>query len=69
MAERRKITAATVSAVAAEIAGHPLDDDRASAYAEAYEPILQAMDQLRKLPLKDIEPAVVFWPQVGSNSD
>ncbi|TDI57374.1 MAG: hypothetical protein E2O93_04825 [Alphaproteobacteria bacterium] len=69
MAERRKITAATVSAVAAEIAGHPLDDDRASAYADIYESILQAMDQLRKLPLKDIEPAVVFCPQVGRHRD
>lgn len=62
MAKREAVTAATVAAVARQYAGHPLDEARAEAYAAAYEPLLEQIAALRSLPLKDIEPAVVFRP-------
>jgi len=62
MGIRKPVTAETVAAFAAENAGHPLELQRAADYAEALEPILQAMEALRNLPLKDVEPAVVFQP-------
>lgn len=69
MGERRPITAETVAAVARENAGHPLEPARAAAYAEALEPILGMMQQLRALPLKDVEPAPVFTPVEGTPHD
>lgn len=60
MGKREPITAETVAAVAAQNAGHPLDPDRAAAYAAALEPLLDQIAGLRRLPLKDVEPAVVF---------
>ncbi len=62
MGDHKAVTPATVAAVAAEIAGHPLEPARADAYAAALEPILQQMDALRALPIKDVEPAVIFRP-------
>ncbi len=62
MGERKPVTAETVAAFAAENAGQVEEPQRAADYAEALEPILQAMDALRKLPLKEVEPAVVFKP-------
>ena len=55
--------ASTVAAMAAENAGHPLEGTRAAGYAEILEPILQQLEQLRALPLKEIEPAVIFRPE------
>lgn len=63
MSNRKTITAETLIGVASENAGHPIDQARAGAYAEAYEPILGLLDELRALPLKDIEPAVIFTPE------
>lgn len=69
MGERRPIKADTIAAVAAENAGHPLDKARAAAYAEAFEPILQQLEALRRLPLKDVEPAVIFQPVEVAKDD
>jgi hypothetical protein len=69
MGKRKPVTARTIAAVASEIAGHPLDDERAAAYAMAYEPILRAMEALRAMSLKNVEPAVLFRPVTGGNSD
>lgn len=63
MGNRQQITAGTIAANAAENAGHPLAEERAADYAVAFEPILQLMDSLRALPLKDVEPATVFRPE------
>ena len=63
MSKRKAISAQTLSQVASENAGHPLDEARASAYAEAFEPILRLLDGLRALPLKNIEPATTFKPE------
>ncbi len=65
MVKRQPVSATTIAAVAAEIAGHPLTAERAAAYAAAYEPILHAMEQLRRLPLKNVEPACIFIPAGG----
>lgn len=62
MGERRPVRTETVSAVAAENAGHPLAPERAAACTEMVEMILKQMEILRKLPLKDVEPATVFHP-------
>ena len=62
MAHRSPISVETISAVAAENAGHPLAPDRATALAEALEPVLQNLEALRALPIKDMEPATVFQP-------
>ena len=62
MGERSKISATTIRAVASENAGHPLDAERAQDYVQVFEPILEKMVALRQLPLKDIEPAVIFQP-------
>ena len=69
MGNRRIITADTVGAVAAENAGHPIDGARAAGYADALEPILQMMDSLRALPLKNVEPALVFRPENSTRDD
>ena len=63
MSKRKAISAETLMRVAGENAGHPIDAERASAYAEAFEPILQLLDNLRELPLKDVEPAMIFKPE------
>ena len=63
MKKRTPITGDTIARVAAENAGHPLEAERAAAYAAAFEPILQLLDGLRELPLKDVEPATVFRPE------
>ncbi len=69
MGERKPITAETVAAGAQQNAGHALEPGRAAAYAEALEPILGIMEQLRALPLKDVEPAPVFTPVEGVSND
>ncbi len=62
MSKREKISAETVTAVAREVAGHPLAPESAKAYAGILEDMLGQLDQLRALPLKEVEPATVFRP-------
>jgi hypothetical protein len=62
MSERKPVTSDTLAAVAEQIAGQPLDPDRAAAYADFAEPIYTMFEGLRALPLKNIEPAIVFHP-------
>lgn len=69
MGKRSQITAETVAAVAEQNAGHPLAAERAEAYAGALEAILQQLETLRALPLKDVEPAVVFQPVEVARDD
>lgn len=63
MSNRRAVEAATLSAVAAQIAARPISDANAAVCAAIYEPLLQGLDRLRSLPLADIEPAVTFTPR------
>lgn len=62
MSGRQTITKETVAAVARENAGHPLTAERAASYAGIMEDMLSQLEALRRLPLKDIEPATVFRP-------
>ena len=69
MTMRKPVSAETLTRVAAENAGHPIEAQRAAAYAEALEPILQLLDGLRSLPIKDVEPAIVFQPETGDDHE
>ncbi len=62
MPNRRPLSCDTVLCVSTELAGNPLDPDRAVLVAGAMEPIMKLMDGLRTVPLKEVEPAVVFRP-------
>ncbi|QOF75489.1 hypothetical protein IG197_34520 (plasmid) [Aminobacter sp. SR38] len=69
MAKRQTLMAQTVLDVAAQIAGQPVDEARAERYAAIHEPILQAISGLRAMPLKNIEPAILFRPVGGSSNE
>ncbi len=69
MSKRRKLSAETVRSVSAENAGNPLNAERAAAGAEGLEPILQLIDGLREVPLKEIEPAMIFRPERRTGDD
>jgi hypothetical protein len=69
MSRRSKLSAETVRSVSAENAGNPLNRERAAAAAEGLEPILQLIDGLRDLPLKNVEPAMIFQPQRRNGND
>ncbi len=60
--KRNPIRAETIQAVAAEYAGQPIDAQRASAYLAYLEPICEMFVGLRKLPIKDLDPGVIFRP-------
>lgn len=62
MNARSPITPKTLQSVAAELAGQPVSADKAAAHAEMFENIMQMIASLRDLPIKDVEPAVIFRP-------
>ena len=62
MTTRSPITPQTLQSVAAELAGQPVSDEKAAAHAEIFENIMQMIESLRELPIKDVEPAVIFHP-------
>ncbi len=63
MSSRKPVTAETIEAVASQFAGAPVDADRAKAHAEAWEPLLNMIATLRSLPIKDVEPPLLFSPE------
>jgi Asp-tRNA(Asn)/Glu-tRNA(Gln) amidotransferase C subunit len=62
MSQRKAIQAGTIQALAAELADLRLTPDKAAAHAAMFEPMLQGIDALRKLDLKDVDPALIFHP-------
>ena len=62
MTRRHEVRPATVQALAADYAGRPLSDERAAAFAKLLEASQRQLAALRRLPLKDAEPAMVFRP-------
>jgi Asp-tRNA(Asn)/Glu-tRNA(Gln) amidotransferase C subunit len=62
MSKRSPITPKTLQSVAAELAGQPISAEKAAAHAEMFENIMQMIASLRDLPIKDVEPAVIFRP-------
>ena len=63
MSSRKPVTAETIAAVASQFAGAPVDAGRAQAHAEAWEPLLNTIATLRSLPIKDLEPPLLFSPE------
>lgn len=62
MSARSPITPETLQSVASELVGEPLSSERAAAHAEAFQGIMQMIESLRSLPIKNLEPAVIFRP-------
>ena len=69
MSARSPLTPNGVQAVAAELAGQPVDSEKATAHAEVFENIMQMSETLRDLPIKDVEPAVVYRPVERGEGD
>ncbi|MSO69558.1 MAG: hypothetical protein EXQ98_04680 [Alphaproteobacteria bacterium] len=65
MTSRKPVDPKTLSAVASEIAGLRISAETAKNHAAIYEPILQGIEGLRRLNLKNVEPAVIFHPIEG----
>ena len=62
MSARSPVTPETLKSVADELAGQPVSAEKAAAHAEMFENIMQMIESLRELPIKDVEPAVIFRP-------
>ena len=60
--KRPPIRTKTIQAVATEYVGQPISAARAKSYSGHIESIWEMLSGLRKLPLKDVEPAIVFRP-------
>lgn len=69
MNSRKPITPQTLQSVAAELAGQPVSDEKAAMHAEIFENIMQMIASLRDLPIKDVEPAVIFRPVERGRGD
>jgi len=65
MESRRPLTPQTVEAIAAQLADFPLNPAVVEQYAASLEPLIQMIESLRNLPLKEIEPVLVFYPKEG----
>lgn len=62
MIKRNPIKPETLQSVSAELAGQPISSEKAKIHAEVFENIMQMVETLRELPIKDVEPAVIFHP-------
>ncbi|MBT3169878.1 MAG: hypothetical protein HOM52_14160 [Rhodospirillaceae bacterium] len=69
MNARSPIKAETLKSVSAELAGQPISSEKAAAHAEIFENIMQMIETLRELPIKDVEPAVIFRPVERDGED
>lgn len=62
MPGRKPLDPKTLSAIAAEVADLHISAETAKSHAAILEPILKDIERFRQLPLKDVEPAVIFHP-------
>ena len=62
MNARSPLTPQTLQSVASELAGQPISSEKAAAHAEIFENIMRMIESLRGLPIKNVEPAVIFRP-------
>jgi len=62
MSQRTPVDAKTLTAVAAELADLRVSAEAVKNHASILEPIQQGIDALRRLPLKNVEPALIFRP-------
>jgi hypothetical protein len=62
MSQRKPVDAKTLTAMAAELADLRVSAEAVKNHAAILEPIQQGIDGLRRLPLKNVEPALIFRP-------
>ena len=62
---RKPITPELLRAMASQLNDVPASAEKAQAHAAAFDGLMTMIAGLRRLPLKDTEPAVVFAPQEG----
>jgi hypothetical protein len=60
---QRTISAAMVEAMAIELANMPVGKDKAAIHAAILNEIMQQISDLRRLPIKDIAPPLIFSPE------
>ncbi len=62
---REPVTRATIQAVAAGLADVPAPPEKAESQAAAFERLMTMIVELRSLPLKEVEPAVLYSAEEG----
>ena len=60
---RESVTPDTIEAVATGLADVPVSPERARNHAAVFESLMTVIAGLRSLPLKEVEPAVIFAPE------
>ncbi len=63
MSSRAPITAETIRSAAAQLVGRPVTPAVAAEHAASFEPLMEMIAGLRGLPLKEVEPPVVYRPE------
>lgn len=63
MSSRAPLTAETIRSAAAQLAGRPVTAAVAAEHAASFEPLMELIASLRELPLKEVEPPVVYRPE------
>ena len=62
---RQPVTSDLIQAMASQLNDVPASAEKAKAHAAAFDGLMTMIAGLRTLPLKDIEPAVIYAPQEG----
>lgn len=68
MTGREPVTASTLLALSRELSGLPVNAELAARHAATFEPLMAAIETLRKLPLKDLAPPLVFAPEAAEEA-
>ena len=63
----KRISTSTVSGVASEYAGNPIDEKRAHEIRESLDSLHRQIASLRELDLEPFEPGTVFRPASGDD--
>lgn len=63
MHNRSKVEPELLRGVSQQLAGIPVTLELAEAHVEILEPLMRGIDELRKLPLKEIVPPLAFMPE------
>lgn len=62
---RKPITSDLLQAMASQLNDVPASVEKAKAHAAAFDGLMTMIAELRTLPLKNIEPAVIYAPEEG----
>ena len=62
---RQSITSELIQGMASQLHDVPASAEKAQAHAAAFDGLMAMIGGLRTLPLKEVEPAVVFAPLEG----